>query len=99
MPKETIHYRIEYKNRAIYHIIASSDVEKGDAWDKYFETPFKQKNGVASLFLKSDGAPALNEKEKNIYVPDGDAEEAAEKLINRISKKNNVTEPEFKTRY
>lgn len=99
MPQETTHYRIEYPNGSVYHIVASTNVEQMDNWDEYFQVPFNERNGLASLFMTSDGAKKPKEKEKNLFDPEGDAHSAAKKLIEKLNELNGVKQPLFSTEY
>lgn len=99
MPTETIHFRVEFEGGAIYHIIASSNVEKMEDWSNYFNDQFTQTNGVASLVMKSDEAKALEENEKNVFDPEGNAHSAAKKLINILKNKYNGQTPIFCVEY
>lgn len=98
-PRETMHYRVEYEGRIIYHIIASSDVAEIPNWCDFFSKPYNQKNGIASVFMKSDNAPALGKNEKNIYVPGEDADKAVQEMVLLLNKKNNGKTPIFMIRY
>ena len=43
-PRETMHYRVEYEGRIIYHIIASSDVDEIPNWNDFFHETYNPKN-------------------------------------------------------
>ena len=102
MPTETIHFRVEYSNGAVYHIIASTNVDQMENWNNYFPNQnFNAQNGLASLFMKSDTAVGLEENEKNIFMsgPGQNARTAAFELINRLNQKNHEPSPLFLTEY
>lgn len=100
MPTETIHFRVEYSNGAIYHIIASTNVDPIDNWDTYFPNQhYEAQNGLASLFMKSDTAVGLDENEKNVFSPGHNARFAAMELINRLNQRNHEPSPLFLTEY
>lgn len=100
MPTETIHFRVEYSNGAVYHIIASTNVDKMTNWNAYFPNQiYSEKNGLASLFMKSENAQDLFGLNKNVFIPGGNAQAAAEDLISRLNLLNKESKPLFKMEY
>ena len=99
MAYESIAFRIEYKNGAVYHLIASTDVDKMDNFDFYFRgveyTPY---NGLVSLFDCSDNAKQPDEFDRNLFMPHGTARRAVDLMIERLNKLNK-SEPIFVTEY
>lgn len=89
MLKESIAYRVDYPNGAVYHLIASTDTERVDCHNEYFRgIEYTPDNGVASFFTCSEGAKRLDKYEQNLFVPHGTAKVAAEKLIEKLNKLN-----------
>jgi hypothetical protein len=100
MPTETIHFRVEYSNGAVYHIIASTNVDQMENWNTYFPNQnYEAQNGLASLFMKSEKARDLMRKDKNVFVQNGNAREAAGILIDRLNVLNKESKPLFEMEY
>ena len=100
MPTETIHFRVEYSNGAVYHIIASTNIDQIENWDTYFPNQtYTERNGLASLFSRSDSAADLDDEEKNIFFQRGTARDAAKQLIEKLNNVNNGKKPLFVTEY
>lgn len=98
MPSERIRYRVEYAGQVVYCIIASSNVQYRDSWYTYFKDKYVENNGVASIFMNSEKAPSLQQDEKNVYIPNGDASMAMDAIIKKLDQINNST-PLFITKY
>lgn len=90
--------RVEYSNKRIFFIIASSNVNCFDGWNERFAEPYVTMNGLASIFMRSENASEVIVPNSHYYDPNGNADSAAMKLIEIISKTIG-TEPLFVQRY
>ena len=73
----------------VYHLLASTDCEKGDGVDGDVRGgEYTPRNGVASVVSCSDNAKKLDKYDQNLFMPHGTARRAAEQLIERLNKLN-----------
>lgn len=97
--KESINFRVQYPNGAVYHLLASSDVKEIENFEKYFRgIPYTQYNGVVSLYSESN-AELPPKEDRNMFLPNGTARKVAEKYIEEILNKLNNSKPLFITEY
>ncbi|WP_290726523.1 hypothetical protein [Fibrobacter sp. UBA2449] len=95
---DKIRLRVEYADDQIFYIISSSNANEIDNWDQLIGEPYVIPNGLASILMRSDNARKIRLDKSFYFKPGGDASEAADELIERITKAVG-SKPIFKQRY
>lgn len=89
MSEQRLHWRIAYSLSEFYYVIASSNVEKNSMVESWAaqDGGYSKKNGMASILTRSPNAK-YEGLPPHVFVKDGDALQAMNKMIKLLDKIN-----------